>query len=279
MVKRPPHAFVCGYPIAQSRSPLIHGYWLERYGLQGTYKAREVTPEDFPAFLGALREQGYVGGNITIPHKEAAYRLVDLHDEEAAAIAAVNTIWFEEGLLKGGNSDAYGFTANLDQAAPGWDRGKATVLGAGGAALAVVHALQQRGFSEIRIVNRTVQRARNVVDRFQGDTSAHGWNAVPELLSDTDFLVNTTSLGMQGSTGPEISLDAMPDTAIVTDIVYVPLITPLLSKARNRGLKIVDGLGMLLHQAVPGFERWFGVRPEVTQKLRDIVIADLEAEH
>src|SRR5690606_9448282 len=171
-----------------------------------------------------------------------------------------------------------GFTANLDAALPGWDRGEvATVLGAGGAALAVVHALKERGLREIRIVNRTVARAEALADRFRGPATAHGWEAVPELLADTALLVNTTSLGMHGGPEASLDLDRLPDSAIVTDIVYVPLKTALLARAERRGLRTVDGLGMLLHQAVPGFERWFGVRPEVTPALREIVVADLEA--
>lgn len=272
-----PRAFVCGHPVAHSRSPLIHGYWLREYGIEGTYERWDVLPADFAAFLSGIGEEGYAGGNVTIPHKEAAYRLAECLDETAEAIGAVNTLWFQEGRLHGSNTDAYGFAANLDAALPGWDRGVATVLGAGGAALAIVHALQTRGFGDIRIVNRTLSRAQSLVDRFRGGTSAHGWDAVPELLADTTLLINTTSLGMHGNEGPAVDLARLPDSAIVTDIVYVPLVTPLLAEAAKRSLRTVDGLGMLLHQAVPGFERWFGKRPEVTEELRRTVVADLEA--
>lgn len=270
-------AFVCGHPIGHSRSPLIHGHWLRQHGIEGIYERRDVPPETFAAFLEAL-PQHYVGGNVTIPHKESAYRLVEKRDEAAEAIGAVNTLWLEGGRLYGGNTDAYGFAANLDTAAPGWEAGGiATVLGAGGAARAIVYALQSRGFREIRIVNRTVSRARALAHLFRGPASAHRWEEIPDLLTETTLLVNTTSLGMHGTPAAELDLSRLPDRAIVNDIVYVPLRTPLLADAARCGLRTVDGLGMLLHQAVPGFERWFGVRPEVTPRLREIVVADLEA--
>ncbi|MDZ5697408.1 shikimate dehydrogenase [Chelativorans sp. M5D2P16] len=270
-------AFVCGHPVAHSRSPLIHGNWLKEHGIEGSYEPRDVAPGDFEAFIGGLAGGLYAGGNVTIPHKESAFRLVDRHDAAAEAIGAVNTLWIEDGRLYGGNTDAYGFAANLDASAPGWDREKtATVLGAGGAARAVVHALKSRNMGEIRIVNRTLARAQELAAG-DGRISAHPWEALPELLADTTLLVNTTSLGMKGGGELSIDLDPLPSAAVVTDIVYVPLRTPLLAAAARRGLKTVDGLGMLLHQAVPGFERWFGVRPEVTPRLREIVVADLGA--
>jgi shikimate dehydrogenase len=270
-----PKAFVCGYPIAHSRSPMIHGYWLKRYGLAGGYIALDVAPEAFAGFLGDLAASGYRGGNVTIPHKEAAFRHVRRRGEAAEEIGAVNALWFENGELWGGNTDSEGFAANLDEFAPGWDKTKvAVVLGAGGAALAVVHALKHRGFTAIRVVNRTVARAVELAHRFGSSVSAHGQEAVPELLADTGLLVNTTSVGMHEDT---LAADPtpLPDHAVVTDIVYVPLETPLLAAARRRGLMTVDGLGMLLHQAVPGFERWFGRRPEVTPELRSLLVADI----
>jgi len=274
----PIKAFVAGHPIAHSRSPKIHGYWLRQYGIQGTYAALDIAPGDFPAFLGTLDKSGFQGGNVTIPHKEAAFAAVDRRDEAAELIGAVNTLWFENGGLVGGNTDAQGFSANLDEYAPGWaGNGPAVVLGAGGAARAVIHALKMRGVGDIRIVNRTLSRAGELRDRFGAGVSAHG-AATSELLSDAGLLVNTTSLGMGGKLG-EDELPAnpalLPAHAVVCDIVYVPLETPLLAAARANGLKGVDGLGMLLHQAVPGFERWFGVRPEVTPELRSLVVADL----
>ncbi|NTS32713.1 shikimate dehydrogenase [Phyllobacterium sp. BT25] len=270
------HAFVAGYPIRHSRSPLIHGHWLKTHGIAGSYRAIEVAPDSFANFVTGMRQAGLVGGNITLPHKEAAFALADRLDAAAEEIGAVNTLWFRDGALWGGNTDAYGFAANLDAYGPGWDKGSsALVLGAGGASRAIVYALKQRGFSDIRIVNRTLGRAQELADRFGKGVSAHSWAAVPELTRDADLIVNTTSLGMEGKDELEIDLASARPDALVTDIVYVPLETPLLHAARACGLKTVDGLGMLLHQAVPGFEHWFGKRPEVTVELRDLVLADM----
>jgi shikimate dehydrogenase len=272
-------AFVCGHPIAHSRSPKIHGYWLAHYGLDGSYEAIDVAPDDFTTFAASVRSGRYVGGNVTIPHKEAAFRAVDRRDAAAEEIGAVNTLWVEEGRLCGSNTDAYGFAANLDDLASGWaaSPGPAVVLGAGGAARAVLYALKQRGFSDIRIVNRTLARARAVAIEFGPVFSAHDLSAANALLGDAALLVNTTSLGMHGEAEIVVDLDRMPDQALVTDIVYVPLETPLLAAARGRGLRTVDGLGMLLHQAVPGFEKWFGTRPEVTPELRAMIVDDIQA--
>nr|WIE92299.1 shikimate dehydrogenase [Mesorhizobium sp. WSM4875] len=271
-------AFVTGHPIAHSRSPKIHRYWLEGYGIDGSYQAIDVRPEDFAAFLKSLGENGYRGGNVTIPHKEAAFALVERRDEAAEAIGAVNTLWLEDGVLWGGNTDALGFAGNLDEHAPGWAaNGPAVVLGAGGASRAVIYALKDRGLNDIRIVNRTLARAEELADRFGAGVSAHGAGAVGELLSDAGLLINTTALGMHGNETLAADPAGLPGHAIVTDIVYVPLETPLLAAARARGLKTVDGLGMLLHQAVPGFERWFGKRPQVTPQLRRMIVADIEA--
>lgn len=271
-------AFVTGHPIAHSRSPRIHGHWLATYGIDGSYRAIDVAPGDFAEFVGTLEANGYRGGNVTIPHKEAAFALVPRRDDAAEAIGAVNTLWFEDGTLWGGNTDGHGFAANLDEHAPGWAaNGPAVVLGAGGASRAVIHALIERGVSDIRIVNRTLARARELSHRFGGGVSAHGVAATGELLADAGLLINTTALGMHGNEGLSADPAGLPDHAVVTDIVYVPLETPLLAAARARGLKTVDGLGMLLHQAVPGFERWFGVRPEVTAELRRMILADLGA--
>lgn len=272
-------AFVCGHPIAHSRSPRIHGYWLEHYGIAGSYQAIDVAPQDARSFFASLAAQGYAGGNVTIPHKETAFEAVARRDEAAEAIGAVNTLWLEQGRLCGGNTDAVGFAANLDERAPGWEKARsAVVLGAGGAARAVLHALKARGFRDIRVVNRTVARAVELADRFGDGVTAHTVGSTQELLGDAGLLVNTTALGMAGKNGAdELPADpaALPRHAIVTDIVYVPLETPLLAAARARGLRTVDGLGMLLHQAAPGFERWFGKRPEVTRELRDLIVADM----
>lgn len=276
MAEQTRRAFVCGHPISHSRSPLIHGYWLKELGLAGSYERIDIAPLDFPDFLNGIEADGYIGGNVTIPHKEAAFQSVMKRDADAEAIGAVNTVWIEgDGVICGGNTDAYGFTANLDESAPRWAGGKvAVVLGAGGAARAVIHALKSRGFGDIRVVNRTSSRAGQLAARFGQSLSSHAWQETDELLGDADLLVNTSSLGMKGA--PELAIDLMqlPAHAIVTDLVYVPLETALLRTARRRGLAVVDGLGMLLHQAVPGFERWFGARPAVTPALRDLLSAD-----
>jgi shikimate dehydrogenase len=271
-------AFVCGHPVAHSRSPKIHGHWLRTYAIDGSYTAIDIAPEEFPAFAANLKTQGFAGGNVTIPHKEAAFRAVEHRDEAAEQIGAVNTLWLEDGVLTGGNTDAAGFAANLDDFVPDWAKaGPAAVLGAGGAARAVIHALKQRGFTDIRVVNRTLSRAVELADRFGAGVSAFSHRDARDLLGDVGLLVNTTSLGMHGKGELPIDPALLPDRSIVTDIVYVPLETPLLAAARARGLKTVDGLGMLLHQAVPGFERWFGVRPQVTPQLRALIVADLDA--
>ncbi|AGB43333.1 shikimate 5-dehydrogenase [Mesorhizobium australicum WSM2073] len=269
-------AFVTGHPIKHSRSPMIHGHWLAKHGIDGSYQAIDVAPENFAEFLATLQANGYRGGNVTIPHKEAAFAGVARRDHAADEIGAVNTLWFEDGTLWGGNTDGHGFAANLDDHAPGWAaNGPAVVLGAGGAARAVIHALKARGLGDIRIVNRTLARAIELRDRFGAGVSAHPLAATGELLRDAGLLVNTTALGMQGNGDLAADPKGLPAHAVVNDIVYVPLETPLLAAARARGLKTVDGLGMLLNQAVPGFERWFGVRPKVTAELRALIVADL----
>jgi shikimate dehydrogenase len=272
-------AFVCGHPIAHSRSPLIHGHWLEELGITGSYERIDVAPADFRDFLSNIGRRGFAGGNVTIPHKEAAFRCVDKRDRDAEAIGAVNTVWLDEdGVLCGGNTDAYGFAANLDDKAPQWGEGsRAIVLGAGGAARAVVHALKERGYGDIRLVNRTLPRAGQLAARFGTGVSAHGWESVADLLRDADLLVNTTSLGMKGAPGLDIDLQPLPAHAVVAEIVYVPRETMLLKAAKTRGLATAEGLGMLLHQAVPGFERWFGRRPTVSEALRKRIVADVES--
>ncbi len=273
-------AFVTGFPIKHSRSPLIHGFWLKEHGIEGSYEAIEVLPENFAEFAAWLAKNGFAGGNVTIPHKEVAFAAVDSHDAAAAAIGAVNTLWFEDGRLCGGNTDAYGFAANLDALAPGWDNADtALVLGAGGAGRAIVHALQTRGFSRIAIVNRTLSRAEELASHFGEGVSAHGWDAAQALVKDAGLIVNTTSLGMSGHGEPTefpLDLSEAQKSAVATDIVYIPLKTPFLASAEAAGLKTVDGLGMLLHQAVPGFERWFGKRPEVTEALRNYILDDMK---
>lgn len=274
-----PKAFVVGYPIKQSRSPLIHGYWLKQLGLAGTYEKVAIEPESFASFIDQLKskDSGYRGGNVTIPHKEAAFRLADRPDDLASELGAANTLWLEDGRLHATNTDGQGFVSNLDHSAPGWDESKtAVVLGAGGASRSILQALRNRGIKEIHILNRTPERAQELADRFGSTVHAHSLSALPEVMAGAGLFVNTTSLGMEGTEVPALPFDRMASDATVTDIVYVPLETPILSQARAHGLSVVDGLGMLLHQAVPGFEKWFGTRPEVTPELREMIVKDLE---
>lgn len=272
-------AFVVGYPISHSRSPLIHGFWLKELGIQGSYERIAVEPTAFETFVATLVEQGFAGGNVTVPHKEAAFRLASVDDPVARDLEAVNTLWYENGVLKGMNTDVAGFLANLDQEAPGWSDGmkQAVVLGAGGASRAILYGLLQRGAERILLVNRTLERAEALARHFGSKVTALAWDQAETALAGADLLVNTTSLGMKGQPPLDLDLSRLPKSALVTDIVYVPLETPLLAAARQAGLATVDGLGMLLHQAVPGFERWFGARPEVTPQLRALVLADIEA--
>jgi len=269
-------ACVMGHPVAHSRSPMIHGYWLRTLSIEGAYELKDLTPEQFVPFIGNLSANGYVGGNVTVPHKEAAYRTVSARDAASEAVGAVNTLWLESGRLMGGNSDVHGFVANLDDRAPGWNVPgcKALVLGAGGAARSAVYALRQRG-AEVHVVNRTLARAQEMAKRL--GATAHGWDAVPRLLAQADVLVNCTSLGMTGKEPLHIDLGSLKKSAVVYDIVYVPLETALLAQAKKRGQRTVDGLGMLLQQAGFGFRKWFGGDPRVTPELRRIVEADIVA--
>lgn len=270
-----PRAFILGHPVRHSRSPMIHGYWLRTLRLPGSYEFAEVAAEGLAGFFAGLRADRFVGGNVTVPHKVAVTRFLARLDPAAQAIGAVNTIWTEAGELVGGNTDAAGFMANLDEKAAGWaDGGPALVLGAGGAARAALHGLLGRG-QQVQIVNRTRAHAEALATYFGARVTAHGWEALPGLLPGAGLLVNTTSLGMTGKPKLEIDLAPLGEGAVVYDIVYVPLETELLAQARRRGHRVVDGLGMLLHQAVPGFARWFGVTPQVTPKLRALVEADV----
>ncbi|MFC6789353.1 shikimate dehydrogenase [Methylobacterium komagatae] len=271
-------AFVAGHPIAHSRSPLIHGHWLAEHGIAGSYERIDVAPSDFPAFLRGLRESGFRGGNVTIPHKEAAFALADTLTPRAEKIGAVNTlIVAEDGRVHGDNTDAPGFCAHLDHSLgaewPG--RGEAVILGAGGAARAIVVGLAERGVARIRVANRTPERAAAVAALAPGVAEPLAWDDLSSALEGAGLVVNTTSLGMKGQPPLALDLAPLPAGAAVADIVYAPLETDLLAAARRRGLAAVDGLGMLLHQAVPGFAAWFGVRPEVTAALRDRIVADL----
>jgi len=271
-------AGVIGWPVGHSRSPALHGYWLEHYGIDGAYVPLAIRPEDFMTTVPALAKAGLRGTNVTLPNKEAAFALSDRIDDDARRIGAVNTLVFTPTGIAGSNTDAYGFIANLRQECPEpfWHQGKAVVLGAGGAARAVVVALADAGTPEIVIINRNLERAEALVADLApvcaARLSALGWEQVTEPLIDASLLVNTTSLGMTGEPPLDLALDRLPTAALVTDIVYVPLETGLLAAARARGNLVVDGLGMLLHQAVPGFEAWFGIRPQVTADLRAAVL-------
>lgn len=270
-------AFVAGHPIAQSRSPMLHTYWLDRYGIVGSYEKVDVAPEMLDSFFSGYRDAGWVGGNVTVPHKVAVMKYLDRIDAGATAIGAVNTIWWEGDALVGGNTDWQGFLGNLDERAPGWDRtgGHAVIIGAGGAARAAAFALKSRGMT-VALCNRTEDKAVEIADAL-GGMSGHGLDALPGLLGEADLLVNTTSLGMAGKPPLDIDLSPLKSGAVVHDIVYVPLETDLLGQAKARGHRTVDGLGMLLHQAVEGFRHWFGRTPEVTAELRERLENDIRA--
>ena len=270
-------AFVIGHPITHSRSPLIHNFWLKLYGIKGSYEAVDVPSDDLEAFFERLRRGEFVGGNVTIPNKELAYSLCDERDPLAETICAVNTHECSGGLVFGRNTDYLGFLGNLDQNAPGWDTGldEAIVLGAGGASRAVLVALKSRNMRSIRLLNRTIEKAEYVATDLEGPIRAGRLSEFAEHAPNAGLVVNCTSIGMHGSSFDDIDLGRLPRTALVTDIVYTPLVTPLLAEAHKLGLRTVDGLGMLLHQAVPGFKAWFGKTPEVTAELRQLVEASL----
>jgi shikimate dehydrogenase len=270
-----PAACLIGWPAAHSRSPLIHHYWLRTLGIKGGYVIEAVPPDEFADFVLRLSVRGFVGANVTIPHKERALAL-SRPDDRARAVGAANTLWFEDGELRSTNTDVEGFINNLDACAPGWDKAEeALVLGAGGASRAVLFGLIERGIRRVHLANRTLERARALADQFGASVVPVAWDAIGDLLPRAGLLVNTTSLGMHGQPALELDAGLLPQNAVVADLVYVPLQTPLLATAQNRGLKTADGLGMLLHQAVRGFELWFGRRPEVTPELRALVEADL----
>jgi shikimate dehydrogenase len=274
-MKKPPAACLIGWPAAHSRSPLIHHHWLRALQIEGGYSIEAVPPEEFAEFVLHLKRHGFVGANITIPHKERALALT-LPDARAVAVGAANTLWYDGESLRSTNTDVEGFINHLDAVAPGWDGlEEALVLGAGGSSRAVVFGLLERGVERIHLVNRTLERAKALAGKFGTRVSPLAWNAVADVLPRAGLLVNTTSLGMHGQPALELDVAALPSHAIVADNVYVPLTTPLLAAARARGLKTADGLGMLLHQAVRGFELWFGERPLVTPELRALVEADL----
>lgn len=269
-------ACVIGSPIAHSRSPLIHNYWLNAHGIAGRYDKIEVKPGELAAFFASMADQGLAGCNVTVPHKEEALRLAQHRTARADEFGAANTIWFENGELCADNTDSHGYEMSLDQDAPGWDKAeRALVLGAGGAARAIIAALLRRGLARIDLVNRSLPRAEELARLFGPKVRAYGFECSSDLMKDADLLVNTTALGMLGKEPLTLSLDTLKDDALVSDIVYVPLETGLLKQARARGHRVAGGLGMLLHQAVPGFAAWFGTTPEVTPALRAILEDDV----
>jgi len=272
-------AFVIGSPINHSLSPILHKYWLNHYNIAGSYKAIEIKPVNLPVFFKKLQQGEYRGGNITIPHKTEALKYCDFVSKEAKTIGAVNTLIIRDNKIYGSNTDLIGFCKNLDQQAPNWDKNKgaAIVLGAGGAARAILVALTKRGFSPIHILNRSKENAIKLANELKGEYLAHSLNEFENLAANAAIVINTSSIGMGGTRFDSIDLKKLPKTAIVCDIVYTPLITPLLQDAKDLGLIAVDGLGMLLHQAAPGFEAWFAVKPEVTSKLRSFILKTLEA--
>src|SRR5262245_42439119 len=273
-------ACIIGWPVAHSRSPLIHGYWLSKYNISGSYEKQPVRPEEVEAFLRGMQARGFQGCNVTLPHKEAAFACAVRKEPAARAVGAANTLWFEDGELACDNTDGAGFMSHLAACAPGFDVGRcgaAAILGAGGAARAIVHAFLSAGVGEVRLFNRTRSRAETVAAFFGPRVKVCAWSELAQRVGDdAGILVNATTLGMEGG-GGELVLDlaALSARCVVADLVYVPLVTPLLAAAKARGLATVDGLGMLMHQAVPGFEKWFGVRPEVTDELRDLLVADI----
>lgn len=277
MTRKTRRACVIGWPAKQSRSPKLHGYWIKRYGIDGDYVIEEQPPEKFDEFFLNLGANGYVGCNITMPHKDRAFALAK-PDARAKAVGAANCIWIADGVLNATNTDVEGFASGLDQRAPGWDKraDTAIVLGAGGAGRAVVCGFVERGIKTIHVVNRSKDKAEAMTARFGSSVHAATWEELPRLLNGAGLLANTTSLGMTGKdVMPPVDLSVMRRDAVVGDAIYVPLVTPLQAAAKAQGFATMDGLDMLLHQAVRGFELWFGKRPEVTQELRDLLVADI----
>jgi len=267
-------AGILGWPVGHSKSPRLHNHWLALHGIDGAYVPLPVAPADLAAAVRLLPRLSFAGANVTVPHKEAVLALVDAVEPLAARIGAVNTLVIDEqGRITGRNTDALGFLLNLKEVRPGLGSGPAVILGAGGAARAACAALLEDGVAEIRLVNRSLDRARQLAAEIGGPIVPIDWSGREAALDDAGLLVNSTSLGMTGQPPLEISLDRLPETALVNDMVYAPLETGLLAAARARGNPVADGIGMLLHQARPGFEAWFGVRPDVTPEIRAMMLA------
>lgn len=271
-------ACVVGWPIAHSRSPIIHGYWLSRYAIDGAYTKEAVPPAAATEFFKLLAQNGFSGCNVTVPHKEIAFEVAQAREASALAVRAANTLWLDAGRLHAANTDTYGYMTYLEQRAPGWRKRDAPVcvLGAGGAARAITYGFLEAGVEEVRVFNRTRERAEDVARHFGRRVKVFEWGERAARCREAGVLVNTTTIGLKGESSLEMDLAGLSPECVVSDIVYVPLETELLGIARRRGLATVDGLGMLLHQAVPGFERWFGVRPEVTEDLYNLIVADIE---
>src|SRR5215472_9245217 len=266
---------IIAWPAGHSRSPLIHNYWIKQHKIDAEYRREAVPPEKFADFVKNLRGNGYIGANVSVPHKEAVLKLTE-PDDRVRAVGAGNCLWYEDAKLRSTNTDVEGFLANLDATTPGWDRGLSTavVLGAGGGARAAIFALLAREVGRVYVINRTAVRAKALQKKFGARLRVAGWEKTTGLLGGAGLLVNATTLGMVGQPALEINLRC-PPSLVVADLVYDPLVTGLIASARARGLRAADGLGMLLHQAVRGFQLWFGVRPEVTPDLRAMVEADL----
>lgn len=271
-------ACVIGWPVSHSRSPLIHGYWLGRYGILGSYDRHAVPPGEVKEFLDSLSEEGYLGCNVTLPHKETVFDLVNIADDPTRRLGVVNTVFSRNGELWGTSTDGEGFLASVEAAIEGWQVSgrNIMILGAGGAARAIAGTLVARGAAQVQVANRTLERAETLRHDFGKRIAPLAWSAAGSAIAEVDLLVNTTSLGMTGQPPLQIDLARLPGAAVVADIVYVPLETAFLRSARERGNRTVGGLSMLLHQAVRGFELWFGLKPEVTQDLYDFVAASIE---
>jgi shikimate dehydrogenase len=271
-------AAVIGWPIEHSRSPMIHGYWLDHYKIDGSYSKIAVRPEEVATFFDRLADRGLAGCNVTVPHKEAAFRAAAIREPSAEAVGAANTLWLEGDRLHAANSDTYGYMAHLDASAPDWrDRdGPVAILGAGGTARAIAYGFLSAGVEDVRIVARTVARADEIARQLGRGITVVPWAERDRIMWECRLVANTTTLGMNGVGAPDLDFLRFRRNLIITDAVYTPLETPFLARARECGLQTVDGLGMLLHQAVLGFSKWFGVVPEVTDVLRDLIVRDIE---
>ncbi len=275
-------ACVIGWPIKHSRSPIIHNHWIKHLGIEGSYEKQAVAPDDAPQFLASLKDHGFVGCNVTVPLKEIAFQTAQIKEPSAMAVGAANTLWLDDqDRLCAGNTDTYGFMTHLETSAPKWqgdNQSPVTILGAGGASRAIVYGFLKAGVKHIHIYNRTPQRAIELAKAFGENVEVKNWDQRQESPQQSAVIVNTTTIGMNATGSLDIDFKNANPNCVVCDIVYVPLETELLKNAKAKGLKTVDGLGMLLHQAVPGFEKWFGIRPQVTTELRDLVIKNLMAE-